>query len=326
MEERFRSELLENLGMLDKSAVEQVDRVLTGLFSRYTVGTKSNEVIVYDGNNNKILGRYLASMRLEGKSEQTMEQYKRAIQKMLDNIGKPLKDITTNDIRYHLSMYQSVRKVSKATLDNERRYLSAFFAWVTAEEYVVKNPMLRIKKVKEDKKIKKAFSDYEIEKLRENCKNKKEKAIIEFFLSTGCRVSEVVGLDIKDVDFDKGECTVFGKGSKERTVYLTEKSIYYLKEYLGSRKKESQVLFANKSGKRWSKQSIEKCLKNLGKRAVVDNVHPHRFRRTFATNALNKGMPIQYVQKILGHKSMDTTLIYCVLDMESIKLEHKKVA
>ena len=326
MEERFRAELLEKLAILGKDVVEQVDRALIGLLNNYAIVKKTNEVAIYDNTNYKILGRYVAALRLEGKSEATIEQYQRAINKFMDNIGKPIKEVTTNDIRYHLSMYQSIRKVSKGTLDTERRYLSAFFTWLTAEEYIIKNPMLRIKKVKEDKKIKKAFDDCEIEKLRENCQTKREKALIEFLLSTGCRVSEVVGVDVKDIDFGKKECTVFGKGSKERTVYLTEKAIYYLQEYLDSRKKESHVLFANKSGKRWSKQSIEKCLKNLGKRAMVDKVHPHRFRRTFATNALNKGMPIQYVQRILGHKSMDTTLIYCVLDMESIKLEHRKVA
>ena len=326
MEERFRSELLMGLVEFSKEVTEKVDRILTGLLQRYQITQKTTELIVYEEDTNILLmERYIASLRLEGKSEATLEQYKRAIEKLSESINKHFKDITTNDIRCHLARYQTIRKVCKATLDNERRYLSAFFRWLTVEEYIEKNPMLRIKKVKSEKKIKKAFSDLELEKMRGACRTKREKALIEFFLSTGCRVSEVVGLDIDHIDFSKKECVVFGKGGKERTVYLSERCLYYLEEYLKSRE-EQGPLFAGKKNQRWSKAAIEKCLKNMGKRAEVQNVHPHRFRRTFATNALNKGMPLQYVQRILGHTSMDTTLIYCVIDTENMKIEHKKVA
>lgn len=326
MEERFRSELLMGLVEFSKEVTEKVDRILTGLLQRYQITQKTTELIVYEEDTNILLmERYIASLRLEGKSEATLEQYKRAIEKLSESINKHFKDITTNDIRCHLARYQTLRKVCKSTLDNERRYLSAFFRWLTVEEYIEKNPMLRIKKVKSEKKIKKAFSDLELEKLRGACRTKREKALIEFFLSTGCRVSEVVGLDIDHVDFNKKECVVFGKGGKERTVYLSERCQYYLEEYLASRKKQG-VLFSGKKEERWSKAAIEKCLKNMGERAGVRNVHPHRFRRTFATNALNKGMQLQYVQRILGHTSMDTTLIYCVVDTENMKMEHRKVA
>lgn len=323
MEERFRAELMEKLADLGREVTERINMAVTSLFARYNVEEKCTELTVLDDTNERLLQRYIATLRLEGKSEETLTQYHRSIQNFGDCAQKNMEDISTNDIRYYLAMYQN-RGVAKSTLDNERRYLSAYFAWLTAEEYIVKNPMLRIKKIKQDKIQKKAFSESDIEKLREKA-NIKERALIEFLLSTGCRVSEVVRLDVQDVDFTKGECVVFGKGSKERTVYLSERAMHYLNIYLCNRK-ESNVLFANRSGERWSKQSIEKCLKILGKHAEVTNVHPHRFRRTFATNALNRGMKLQNVQRILGHTSMDTTLIYCVLDEENVKMEHRQVA
>lgn len=323
MEERFRAELIEKLVDLGREVTERIDMAVTSLFMKYRVEEQCTEVACVDGTGEVLLKRYIATLKLEGKSDDTLVQYNRSIRTFIENIQKNISDITTNDIRYYLANYQR-RGIKKSTLDNERRYLSAYFAWLTAEEYILKNPMLRIKKIKQDKLQKKAFSDSDIENLREKS-NAKERALIEFLLSTGCRVSEVVRLDIKDVNFMKGECVVMGKGSKERTVYLSERAMYYLNIYLSSRK-ESNVLFTNRSGERWSKQSIEKCLKKLGERSGVANVHPHRFRRTFATNALNRGMKLQNVQRILGHTSMDTTLIYCVLDAENVKMEHRQVA
>ena len=323
MEERFRAELMEKLADLGREVTKRIDMAVTSLFMKYRVEEQSTEIIVLDDTNEKLLQRYIATLKLEGKSDETLAQYYRSVRNFMESIQKNVADITTNDIRYYLVQYQN-RGVKKSTLDNERRNLSAYFSWLTAEEYIIKNPMLRIKKIKQDKLQKKAFSESDIERLRENA-NVKERALIEFLLSTGCRVSEVVNLDLQDIDFAKGECTVFGKGRKERTVYLSERCKYYFGEYLSSRK-ESLVAFANRSGNRWSKQSIEKCLRKLGKKAGVATVHPHRFRRTFATNALNRGMKLQNVQKILGHTSMDTTLIYCVVDEDNVKMEHKNVA
>lgn len=327
MEERFRAELLNRMAIiLSAEQIEILDNVLTSMLCKYAVEEVKNEIVSYDGGNDKMINQFMASMRLEGKSEATLEQYHRAIIALLDDVGKKISDITTNDIRYHLAMYQKNRSVSKVTIDNKRRYLSAFFTWLTTEEYIPKNPMLRIKKVKQDKKIKKPFSDKELERIREAAKSKRDKAIVEFLLSTGCRVSEVVNLDLEHINFAKNECIVMGKGNKERKVYISEKSMYYLTEYISSRTDMNPSLFVNKRGKRLKKQGIEDMLKKIGKSAGVNKVHPHRFRRTFATNALNKGMPIQHVQRLMGHKSLDTTMIYCTLDDDSIKLEHKKIA
>lgn len=323
--EKFRTELITFVGkIVGVDAADKVDRFLTKLLVKYEITEKSTEIVEYECDGNiRIVKQYIASLRLEGKSEKTLEQYARAIKKMLEAIRKPIGEITTNDIRFHLANYQSTG-VSKRTLDNERRFLSAFFAWLTVEEIIDKNPMLRIKRVKQDRVLKKPFTDEEIEKIRECATKKKEKALVEFLLSTGCRVSEVSGVKIKDIDFDKLECTVFGKGSKERKVYISERCMYYLNKYLDGRKEG--YLFTGKKDRMLKKSGIESMLKKIGEKAGVDKVHPHRFRRTFATNALNKGMPIQHVQKLLGHSSMDTTMIYCVVDMDTIKMEHKKVS
>ena len=198
------------------------------------------------------------------------------------------------------------------------------------EEYIDKSPMLKIKKIKSEIEVKPPFSDNELEKLRNAASKsrdyRRDRALIEFLLTTGCRVSEVIGIELKNINFLNGECIVHGKGNKERKVYISDKANYYLQEYIMNRKYPSDILFTNRFGNRWSKQSIEKIVKSIAKKAGVDNAHPHRFRRTFATNALNKGMAVQSLQKILGHQSLDTTMRYCTVDDDLIKLEHKKVA
>ena len=264
-------------------------------------------------------------------SEGTLEQYALAIDMLLADIGKRLPDIKTNDIRYHLAMYQTTRNVEKATVDNRRRNLSAFFSWLAKEEIIIKSPMIRIAKIKSEVKVKLPFSDDDIEKMR--CatmvtrNSKRDRALIEFMLTTGCRVSEIVNLDISHVNFLREEAIVKGKGNKERKVYISRTAMHYLQEYISDREiNADSPLFANKSGKRWSKQSIEKLIKSIAKKVEVDNAHPHRFRRTFATNALNKGMPVQCLQKILGHQSLDVTMRYCTVDDDTARIEHRRVA
>lgn len=264
-------------------------------------------------------------------SEGTLEQYALAIDMLLADIGKRLPDIKTNDIRYHLAMYQTTRNVEKATVDNRRRNLSAFFSWLSKEEIIIKSPMIRIAKIKSEVEVKLPFSDDDIEKMR--CatmvtrNSKRDRALIEFMLTTGCRVSEIVNLDISHVNFLREEAIVKGKGNKERKVYISRTAMHYLQEYISDREiNADSPLFANKSGKRWSKQSIEKLIKSIAKKVEVDNAHPHRFRRTFATNALNKGMPVQCLQKILGHQSLDVTMRYCTVDDDTARIEHRRVA
>ena len=327
MEEKFRVELLM---MLDKSMskelVSVVDMALTALFQKYDVSEACTDLAVCDDSNEKIINTYIASMRLEGRSEKTLKQYYDALTKLLDEIPKSIKDIRTNDIRYHLAHYQATHKVSNATVNNKRKFLSAFFVWATREEIVDKNPMLKINSIKEKYVTKKPFSDIELAKIRDALEDNREKALVEFLLSTGCRVSEVAGLKVGNIDFRTGECVVLGKGNKERTVYLNNKSMYYLERYLGGFVDAERPLFMNARGRGMTKQNIEELMRIIGKRAGVSKVHPHRFRRTMATNAMKRGMPVQYIQVILGHSKLDTTMIYCIYDKEVVKAEYLKVA
>lgn len=306
VEEEFRDDLLRMMqGRIDSEQMEALGNVVTMLLVRYKVDTKKAEVGFYDDTNENLKKRFIGSLRLEGKSEDTLEQY-------------------------HLATYQTTRKVEKATVDNRRRNLSAFFSWLTREEYIQKNPMLRIAKIKSEKKVKMPFSDDAVERMKcfamATRNGKRDRALIEFMLTTGCRVSEIVKLDITNVNFLRMEAVVHGKGNKERKVYISDKAMYYLREYLAERNSNDMALFVNKSGDRWSKQGIEKIIKSIAEKADVENAHPHRFRRTFATNALRKGMPVQCLQRILGHQSLDTTMIYCNVDDDTIRYEHHKVA
>ena len=329
MEEKFRMELL---GILDKcmekEQIREVDMTLTVLFQKYDVSERCTELaLVNEQSNDKILKTYIASMRLEGHSEHTLEQYSDAVKKLLQDIPKDFAEIRTNDIRYHLALYQSTHKVSAVTVDNKRRFLSTFFAWLTAEEIIPKNPMLRIKRIKQKQTDKKPFSAAELEKIRDSLQTEREKALVEFLLSTGCRVSEVANLQIGNIDFRVGECTVLGKGNKERTVYISDNAMYYLQKYLAGRMiSAADPLFVNDRGRAMSKCSIEQLVHKIGDRAGVEKVHPHRFRRTMATNVMMRGLPIQYIQAILGHSKIDTTMIYCSVSKESIKAAYLKVA
>ena len=327
MEEKFRVELLTMLGKsMSKELVSAVDMALTALFQKYDVSEACTDLAVCDDSNEKIINTYIASMRLEGRSEKTLKQYYDALTKLLDEIPKSIKDIRTNDIRYHLAHYQTTHNVSNATVNNKRKFLSAFFVWATREEIVDKNPMLKINSIKEKYVTKKPFSDIELAKIRDALEDNREKALVEFLLSTGCRVSEVAGLKVGNIDFRTGECVVLGKGNKERTVYLNNKSMYYLERYIGGFVDADRPLFMNARGRGMTKQNIEELMRIIGKRAGVSKVHPHRFRRTMATNAMKRGMPVQYIQVILGHSKLDTTMIYCIYDKEVVKAEYLKVA
>ena len=327
MEEKFRVELLTMLDKrMSKELVSVVDMALTALFQKYDVSEACTELAVCDDSNERIINTYIASMRLEGRSEKTLKQYYDALTKLLDEIPKSIKDIRTNDIRYHLAHYQATHKVSNATVNNRRKFLSAFFVWATREDIVDKNPMLKINSIKEKYVTKKPFSDIELAKIRDALEDNREKALVEFLLSTGCRVSEVAGLNVGNIDFRTGECVVLGKGNKERTVHLNNKSMYYLQRYIGGFVDADRPLFMNARGRGMTKQNIEELMRIIGKRAGVSKVHPHRFRRTMATNAMKRGMPVQYIQVILGHSKLDTTMIYCIYDKEVVKAEYLKVA
>ena len=328
MEEQLRKELMmATANVLGEKAASKLEMAFTIVLHKYKVETKNTDIIIYDNSNARILRNYIASLRLEGKSELTLEQYYRIINMFLMTVGKPAKQITTGDIRYYLARYMADRKVEKTTLDNQRRAISAFFSWLTTEEYIDRNPMLRIKRIKTDRRVKKAFTDMEIEQLRNNTESIKEKALMEFLLSTGCRVTEVARLHIQDIDFNKGEAVVYGKGDKERVVYISVQSMYYLKMYLEYRKEEqSTSVFLNRNHYGMTKHNIEVLFNKMGKKAGIKKVHPHRFRRTFATKALRRGMSLQNLQKIMGHEKIETTMGYCDVAEIGIQMEFRKVA
>lgn len=268
---------------------------------------------------------FFIAKRVQGCSKRTIEVYKYVIDDFFRTIHKPLGEITTNDIRYFLALKKEKQQVSDTHIDNIRRTLNTFFNWMTEEEYIRKNPVLKVKKVRVPRYVKKAFRDIEIEKIRlKASEDLRDTALVEVLLSTGCRISEVSSMDRNDIDGD--EIVVKGKGNKERIVYLNAKAKIALERYLKSRDDDNAALFVSKD-KPHSRMKISGMglvIRELGKAAGVDDVHPHRFRRTAATMALNRGMPIDQVQIMLGHSSIETTTIYATSAQETVKASHKK--
>lgn len=305
----------------------QIDTICQAFFialEGYDIKQKSTELTVINDSDIKTVQMFFVAKDVEGCSKKTIHYYHNEIMKFLTATNKPLKQITTNDIRVHIAKMGLERKVSKITQDNTLRILKSFFSWLLAEDVIEKNPTLRIKRIKADKRQKKAFSEVEVEQLRTAAKNKREKAIIDFMMSTGCRIGEIVGLNRKDIHND--ECIVFGKGAKERTVYLNAKAIVSLNEYLKERVDTNEALFVSerKPYNRLNKGGIETAVHELGERANIKNVHPHRFRRTAATMAAKRGMPIEQIKEMLGHARIETTLIYLDMSGDTLKESHKK--
>lgn len=272
------------------------------------------------------LDDFIAAKRIEGRSEKTLEYYKSVIKKMIDSIDKTVKHITTDDLRKYLSDYQEKKGSSKVTIDNMRRILSSFFGWLEDEELIIKSPVRRIHKVKASKIIKETYTDEELEKMRDSCEEKRDVALIDFLASTGMRVGELVQLNIEDIDFEERECTVLGKGDKERIVYFDVRSKLHLKQYIDSRSDDNPALFVslNNPHNRLKIGGVESRLRKIGINLGIDNVHPHRFRRTLATVAIDKGMPIEQLQQLLGHQRIDTTLQYAMVKQSNVKIAHRK--
>jgi len=274
----------------------------------------------------EILDAFIASKRLEGRSEKTLSLYRFTIEKMLEKIDKNICTVTTEDIRNYLAEYREEHDVSKATIDGIRRNLSSLYHWLEEEDYIFISPLRKIHKIKITKKVKPAYSDEELEKLRDGCKYLRDLAIIEFLFSTGMRIGELVKLNRKDVDFEEREVKVLGKGDKERITYFDAKTKLHLQEYLATRTDDNPALFVSirKPATRITTGGMEIMMRRLGQRCNVDKCHPHRCRRTMATNALEKGMPIEQVQRVLGHSQISTTLLYTVIQDSTIKNSHRK--
>ena len=283
----------------------------------------NNDKIV---ENNKYLTMYLSAKQVEGCSVRTLSYYQSTVEKMLSMIEAPIRKITTEIIRDYLKRYQLINNCSRTTVDNIRRNLSSFFSWLEEENHILKNPVRRIKKIKVKTTIKEIISDEQIEVMRDACTNKRDLAIVEMLYSTGIRVGELAKLDIKDINFSERECIVYGKGDKERKVYFDAKTKLHLKQYLDERKDGSQALFVtlNKPFERIQISGIEIRIRNLGRSLGYTNIHPHKFRRTMATRAIDKGMPIEQVQQLLGHQQIDTTMKYAMVNQSNVKNSHKK--
>ena len=269
---------------------------------------------------------FIAAKHIEGCSEKTLIYYRKTIEAMTAGIGKTPQQITTDEIRQYLTSYQVQRKSSKVTIDNIRRILATFYSWLEDEDYIVKSPVRRIHKVKTAKVIKDTYTDEALELMRDNCGTLRDLAIIDLLASSGMRVGEMVSLNRDDINFNERECVVFGKGSKQRLVYFDARTKIHLQNYLDSRTDSNPALFVTLRApfQRLQIGGVEARLRELGKRLLIPKVHPHKFRRTLATSAIDKGMPIEQVQQLLGHQKIDTTMHYAMVKQQNVKLAHRK--
>lgn len=313
------------IGKVENGIIELVQDTLIIELNAYELTERCTEVAVRDDSAEGMLNKYIATKRVEGKSEKTLRRYREQDLALLNFLGKPLEKITTDDIRFYLSVKRQRDKLKNSTLDGMRRCYNSLFGWLTDERIIPYNPCASISQIKSTKVIRKPFSPAEIDRMRRACDNIRDLALLDFLYSTGCRVSEVENLNITDVDFSRRECVVLGKGNKQRTVYLTEVAAENLQEYLNSRKDFDEALFTGK-GNRMKKSGIEALVKRLGKKAGVENAHPHRYRRTLATNLLDRGMNIQDVAAILGHADLKTTQVYCYISQINVKSAYCKYA
>lgn len=271
-------------------------------------------------------GLFLTSKRIEGCSEKTIAYYESTIKKMHEYIGKKAPNITTDDLRKYLSYYQTERNASKTTIDNIRRILSSYYSWLEDEDFILKSPIRRIHKIKTTKVVKDTYSDEDLESMRDNCNCLRDLVIIDMLASTGMRVGELVRLNRTDINFNERECVVLGKGDKERLVYFDARTKLHLQNYLNSRSDESPALFVTlkNPATRITINTVEIRLRELGKELGLTKVHPHKFRRTLATTAIDKGMPIEQVQTLLGHQKIDTTMQYAMVKQQNVKTSHRK--
>ena len=315
------------LPILDNAQLLQLQAVLNdSLAGREIVAVQRAESVVMRLNNEELLALFLSAKKVEGCSDRTVRYYRLTLKKALEQLGKHLTHITTEDLRTYLSVYQEEHGCSQRNIDNIRRILSSFFAWLEEEDYILKSPVRRIHKIRMAKVVKETYSDETLEQLRDNCKTLRDLAMIDLLASTGMRVGELVRLNRADIDFTNRECVVFGKGSKERPVYFDARTKLHLQKYLASRQDDNPALFVSlqRPYNRLQISGVEIRLRELGHKLGIHKVHPHKFRRTLATRAIDKGMPIEQVQQLLGHSKIDTTMEYAMVDQRNVKLSHNK--
>lgn len=303
--------------------MQQLQRLQESLLDH--LAEKSNEK-KHPADNKEYLEMFIAAKSIEGCSERTLTYYKTTIQNMFQKITTSVMQITTEMLREYLSEYQMINDCGKVTIDNIRRNLSSFFSWLEDEDYIIKSPVRRIHKVRTGTTVKETFSDENIELLRDGCEEKRDLAIIDLLYSTGMRVGELVNLDVNDVNFEERQCIVYGKGNKERQVYFDARTKLHLANYLKSREDKNPALFVtlDKPHERLKISGVEIRLRELGRKLDIDRVHPHKFRRSMATKAIDKGMPIEQVQRLLGHQQIDTTMRYAMVNQNNVKMSHRK--
>lgn len=330
MAKSCKMEFLDSLGqkLISFYPAEEVAKIVdiaTNELYNYDLHEKCTDLVEYDDQNDRILKRYTACLVLDGKSEKTIYQYKRSITKLMESVGNiPFPKVGVYEIRYFLAS-EKQRGVSETTLRNQRANISAFFLWMFNEDLIPKNPCSVIKPPKKPNKVKKAFTEVELDALRSACKNMKERALLEMLLTSGVRVNELCEMEVSDIDFATLKVHVkHGKGNKERVTYINDLAVIHLKKYLLSRKIQSPHLFVNLYGEKLNPTGVRFLLREIGKRAEVTTVHPHRFRRTFATLLASRGMKIQEIQKLLGHANISTTLEYISTDDTSVQASYKQ--
>lgn len=276
--------------------------------------------------NKNMINSFISSKQVEGCSERTIKYYKEIIEKFVNSFDKSIKQISTNDIRNYLSNYKDNSSCGSTTIDNIRRVLSSFFSWLEDEDYMIKSPVRRIHKIKTAVVVKEVLTDENLEKLRDECENIRDLSLIELLISTGMRVGELVNLNINSLNFEDRSCIVLGKGNKEREVYFDAKTKLHLKEYISKRNDSNEALFVSmkEPHQRLSISGIELIIRTLGINSNINKVHPHKFRRTLATMAIDKGMPVEQVQKLLGHVKIETTMNYALVNQSNVKISHRR--
>lgn len=325
MKERLITEVMqEMLPYLDNAQMKHLREVMGQALFHYDVAEKRE--VPEEDNSRQLIAMFISAKRVEGCSEKTLKYYQTTIDAMVSSLEKGVRHIQTEDLRTYLMSYQSRNDSSRVTIDNIRRILSSFFAWLEDEDYIIKSPVRRIHKVKTASSIKETYSDEDLEKMRDSCEELRDLAMIDMLASTGMRVGEMVLLNRDDIDFAERECIVFGKGDKERVVYFDARAKLHLQEYLDSRIDDNPALFVTLRAphERLQIGGVELRFREMGKRLDIPKVHPHKFRRTLATMAIDKGMPIEQLQRLLGHQRVDTTLQYAMVKQSNVKLAHKK--
>lgn len=326
MKEALTKEVLTKmLPFMDNEQAMHLQFVLGKVLMKYEIAEAINDSAI-ETSNEQMVTKFIEAKHIEGCSEKTLVYYRKTIDTMLDDVGKEVMHIVTEDLRSYLTRYQESKQLSRITVDNVRRILSSFFSWLEDEDYILKSPVRRIHKVKTAVNIKEIYTDEALETMRDNCEELRDLAMIDMLASTGMRVGEMVLLNRNDINFNERECIVLGKGNKERVVYFDARTKIHLQNYLDSRTDENEALFVTLRSpyNRLTINGIEARLRGLGRKMGMGKVHPHKFRRTLATMAIDKGMPIEQLQRLLGHRRIDTTLHYAMVKQSNVKAAHRK--